>query len=782
MTDKYKKRNRSNQLVLFVIILLIVSSSVMPVSTSYAKTSYKKTNNNNVNDSSWRPNSGLDSKVYGNEKGIEIKNDTEESKPGIAEGLLIGILVSVGDWLGWLFNLLGISLKNVIYGRVNGGGVSFDGTRISLFTFELTNGNPYGIVAASIYSSIRSIIYVILACVVFTRFVVVVYFGNTAKAWNTVKENFGNMLLGFALLTLIPYILDLFLYLRDVMLYTIGVKGMTFLGISTPDITSFFKETAENSIMSSFMYFGSYILCLYFAFQYVGLAMSLVVDLITFPFICLSMQFNRRAFGTWCGHIFSNTMVPIIDCCLLMIPAVFSLLGDSIQIKIIQLLVCTMLIPARMEFRNVLGVATNKNMELSGVMAMRGAATLAGSAISGTVGAISGKMDANKEAMADEKMANYYDSLDKTGVASGNSSFSNRAAMAGGVNSGFRYDASVGSNIGGGFTGYGTANPEGEDIRDGSVGSAMKTANMEEPIANQNQADSYADINNFENRDFRDISNQRRAELYRQRAADTRRRSTGAMVGKMAGTAAGMAAGLGAGTFLSAGTKGMMMGAMGMAAGNALGSVGGRVGGLRAAKPLENSMAHQADIGVGTDSKGNFRKENFDVENFERSGTLMSAGTYSQMQYESSGLYASGIDTAMDMPDYRFVGAVFAKQNGAEIESCASKSLNFDKNTAVRSQLQSVYTSIQKNNELSGNTLDSQAQYESFRGQAEQIILNDFSQRFLSNSNIKNSGNDQIDHALKRNTIETFKNHLGNADNFSLSRTNLELNGWNFNN
>ena len=70
--------------------------------------------------------------------------------------------------------------------------------------------------------------------------------------------------------------------------------------------------------------------------------------------------------------VFSNIMTPVIDAVLLLIPLLTSLmLSDTIKgVAVIQLVMCMLLIPARIRFKALLGIQSNERNGFLGAMAM----------------------------------------------------------------------------------------------------------------------------------------------------------------------------------------------------------------------------------------------------------------------------------------------------------------------------------------------------------------------------------------------------------------------------
>lgn len=566
---------------------------------------------------------GLDNSIYDGDA-QKIKKDKDEDKdPGVVEGLLIAFFKSMGDWGYKFFNNIHMTLDTVILGRVGGHGIAMNGYNVALFTFELRPGNPYGVVAAAAYTTMRNIIYILILVIVMGKLAAATYAGGSQRAIQALKDSIGSFALAVVMLTAMPYFVDVFLYIRDVGLYATAVslgKNVLNMDISSLSLIDMFKENAEQSFMNTAMYVGTLLLNLYFGLQYVGLALSYVVYFFAFPFVCMNMQFDKKALGEWWKSLLFSMVVPISDIMLLFIPLAFSHLGSSQAVHVLQLIICSMLIPTRMQLRGAMGIHTNMGMEMAGIATMMGAMSFARSAIGGTArlaagigGGIAGGMrDRSMAKMNQEQAArnenqkvtawNQYKQQNGYGVqpsADGKGTIPGEKEMPG-VNSyaeGVRKLSEI----------YGVP-PEafGKDAanaayKDGVGGSGEFGGSGYGGIqsgVDQDLLEKYANTSNFESPEFKNLSPAKKAELYRKRslqqfggAAGKALLGAGGMVGGAA--VAGMAT-----TFFSPATKLQAMG-IGMDAG---GSFGGAVGGL-AGSALGGKIADKIP-GARTESFG----------------------------------------------------------------------------------------------------------------------------------------------------------------------------------
>ena len=586
---------------------------------------------------------GADKSIYDGEdkkeKNIDLGEADDKKMTGKSSSALgsifAGLLNVFSDWFGTFFELTGMTLKNVVYGRVGGGGVTLHlngkAYRASLFTFETAAGNPYGIVSFAVYSALRVLALILTVIFVGTRFVGALWSGNTESAKKAGGEAIKNAAVFFILLMGMPMILDLVLYLRDVFLYAVNSVGTSLLGISSgADMGSAFDVLSEDNpknIMVSLLRLASKFLTLYFAFAYVGVALSFVVDVMAFPFVGLSMIVNPRILGQWAKSVVSLLLVPVVDCILLLVVLFLSVFGENMAISFLQLMVLYMLIPARAQFREVLGLSSGFRMEMAGVGGFAAAVGLAGAAVQGAASVLHG----GKQAYDMNRMGDMYDDISQAQANSEGNTDADGGVSAGGVVN--DPDGPSGDGGGGGVVNdYGSvsssaasetmsaaANNAAQDgflDADGAVDvESVSSADMADGTAPDpsmasggssaksfGAADSvrtaggnyvpnsvlrrYANTGNFQDGMFNALTAQQKADLYHKKAEQM---AVGTLAGAMGGVAG---AGLGLAATISSGG---MMGGFGP--GTAM-----RAG--RAAASMASGAVDSMDIGLrkGQDS------------------------------------------------------------------------------------------------------------------------------------------------------------------------------------
>ena len=325
----------------------------------------------------------------------------------VINAILTFIPIQLANALYSLLNMLGASLDNLIYGRLV--------SDVALFTFGLENGNVYGIIGSIIYNILRGIS--LLGCMtVFMANVSISSYKQGHVAWDKLKESVTIFLTAALLLVMMPYFLDVGLFVRDNVLYILANEaGQTLFGDSSTSIIAILRDAADESFLNSIMYLGSVILNIYFMLSYVGVALAMLIDFILFPFVIIKSFFDdRQALSNWVWEMVSCAIVPIIDATLIMVPVyigVFAsrvgLSGKTLAVAMLQILICASILPARDLARRTLGMQTNP-LERAGL----GAGAFVGAMAARGIGnAVHGISEDRSNAKADENNAQMEDEL-----------------------------------------------------------------------------------------------------------------------------------------------------------------------------------------------------------------------------------------------------------------------------------------------------------------------------------------------------------------------------------
>ena len=248
-------------------------------------------------------------------------------------------------------------------------------SNVAYYTFELQANNPYGAVGSLVYNIIRGVIYVLVAVMFGAKMAAAAWKRGRGASTIAAKEAVKSAAFVILALALMPNVLDLMLYLRDLLLYAIakGVYGNSYFSGSTSIITAFrdLVTEAENGesagalILNTIMYDALGILNVVYVFVYIGVALNMTVLFIMFPVAVLKSTYDKRMFGQWLSIMLACILVPVGDTALLAIPCYMgknfsSNFGgsSSLALGLVQIGCCMMLLQARNMVKQSIGVST----------------------------------------------------------------------------------------------------------------------------------------------------------------------------------------------------------------------------------------------------------------------------------------------------------------------------------------------------------------------------------------------------------------------------------------
>lgn len=272
----------------------------------------------------------------------------------------------------------GMGLCNIIYGRVLGfGTVDISGVltgqladvnleNTTFFQFELVQGNIYGYIGAILYAGIRVLAIVGIISIVLARLGASMV-RQTGAAREELKSSLTNGFVMIALLFLMPFFLDLAIYIRNVLLYAIG--RFCFDTFGTYNILDAFLyaygDTAQLNVwVLDLGLLGVLIITIYFAFQYVSNAMGTMLMFVIFPFQCMLSSYDKNAIGNWVREMLGYLLVPVIDAFLLVVPIIMGCVAE--QQVLLQVIAIGMIIPARQAVRGMLGMSSSSGIDRVG--------------------------------------------------------------------------------------------------------------------------------------------------------------------------------------------------------------------------------------------------------------------------------------------------------------------------------------------------------------------------------------------------------------------------------
>lgn len=508
------------------------------------------------------------SEIYRLNVGI-IENINLDTEPGLVEKELSSLLVSVGESISSLLSENQLVIEHIIYGRVNSRAHS-SGRNVNNFSFELVDGNVYGVTGAFMYSILRKALFLGLL-LVFMYYLAKDAMQASARARSKLKENLGYVFLAVALIFAMPNLIDLLLKLRDVVLKIVGDSLVSGGAADINGMEKQFKTIAMSSerFVDSAQYLGIVFIALYLGFVYVGMACAFTILFAGFPIFLLVSFRDHKILNEWFSNILGIVITPIIDAILFLIPAIAATVGGSTMPSFVKLVLCMSIIPARSSIKRILGFSSSMGSELLGIGAMMAAGRAIGN-VARTVRNTTGRVAEGVRGTVDDvRNSRMNGELADLGTdAAGRPE--DAAGKAQDIRDAFPADASNGASPMSDSLG---SLDETAGAAGGSHGFGMSgfSAGSADPAVAKILS-SNAAVGNFEN--IKGLDPATKAELYRKRAYQRGARTVLGALGGIGGGLAGGAVGFGATTFM--GPAGMAMGASsGMAIGNGLGSAAG---------------------------------------------------------------------------------------------------------------------------------------------------------------------------------------------------------------
>lgn len=334
----------------------------------------------------------------------------QEEEPSAAEKVIGGLLYGVANGIHSALEKIQLDIDTIILGRL-----SYDNNNPALLRFEFSKGNVYGILSMLIYSTLRAIIYILLA--VMCCFMVVKYmFKNTSRGRETFKSEFVGLLSMFVVLGIMPYFWDLAIFFRDVLLSVIRdelTEAIGIKGLSLWDTLSYAYEQSGGAIVPAALCLGTAFLTIMFIFAYALIVLTDILLCITFPFICIyGGERRKRAMENWTLMVITNLAIPIVDYVLIMTVASVSIIcGNGLAVSIVQLFLAWNILKAREQMLVMLQLRSSQAGSLGGIMGMMAAGRLLRGATN-NIKDIAGNI---RDSYSDYKDASMEEDLDRLG-------------------------------------------------------------------------------------------------------------------------------------------------------------------------------------------------------------------------------------------------------------------------------------------------------------------------------------------------------------------------------
>lgn len=286
-------------------------------------------------------------KVYGASaemKEYEDRNIAIELPNAVGNGIaniLSSIVVGIAELLRVVMKngQLDLTLDTIVYGRV----ASSEQMVVDVSHFGLEKNNPYGVLGASLYVMLKRASYAIIPVVVMALLLVNL-FRNNRKGREQLKDLGSNVVIYFITIELMPYIVELYIYIRAFFTYFIkrGMRELLILVLSdaTPPDTSasiygMLMAVYMNtySIVVAFLLVAVVFAGFFYLWDYVKIALLVAVTFGLFPIIVLIMFFKPKIVSDWFDILIPNLTIPFLDSILLMAPSlILAVAGKALNI------------------------------------------------------------------------------------------------------------------------------------------------------------------------------------------------------------------------------------------------------------------------------------------------------------------------------------------------------------------------------------------------------------------------------------------------------------------
>lgn len=328
-------------IILCVFLLLPVSLSVVAAPEEFDSSSVGMGGGRNAkrwvnhNSEQYRGIYGENATIDGVSNPLDDNYDSAET--GLLSGLLGEFLGNVADIVYEIFNTANVDLTidGIVYGRVKSTTTltRVDGQwvdmQMNLAHFGLEKNNAWGIFGSTLYFVLRERFAFILIPVVGIIMLGKEAFKGGEKGRAGVKAVMGKTVAFFVIMYAAPFILEAYIYLRDVLMVVVrdGLSGpLTGLngsivgtgGIYT-SIRNSWNELGHPFLLGLIMigYAGA---GLVYFWDYIRIALLIAAVFGLFPLILIWWFFKPKILTDWLNLILPSLLTPFIDMVLLLAP------------------------------------------------------------------------------------------------------------------------------------------------------------------------------------------------------------------------------------------------------------------------------------------------------------------------------------------------------------------------------------------------------------------------------------------------------------------------------
>ena len=332
---------------------------------------------------------------------------------GDLESALAGLVEALGDGVNWIAQACDASLDRLVFGRLIHYGTNY-------YCFELVKGNPYGIVGSYVYKLFRNVAIPFVLLMVLMRFAKAAWNSGSGEQRRVFKDSIGRCVVVLLLLFLMPNIIDLLIYIKDVIMHYISVKmssdisglyGMDSENDAT--IIGYYKQASKGHLLDASLYLGVSFITIFYMITYISTAIAMLVNFIFFPLLSIFSFSDNKLLDTWFKQCVGNIFVPLLDSVLLLLPLMLNnLIGDnSVKAYLITFIATFTVIPSRSIIRNMLGVGGGGMSEMLGLGALMGTMKMLGGLKRRVGNGIDGLKELNNVRKENNELANMYGDL-----------------------------------------------------------------------------------------------------------------------------------------------------------------------------------------------------------------------------------------------------------------------------------------------------------------------------------------------------------------------------------
>lgn len=311
----------------------------------------------------------LNNYLYHKRDGELIDTNSQGRKVGLIEGYFSEWVASMAeDFVEWQCSWkVDMTIEGLVYGRMS---ASYTGNA-DITHFGMEANNPYGVVSAIVYDALRIIIFTIMPIIILAMLIGMVI-KNDKKDRANFKEFIYKVVMIYLLIYIMPYAINLLVYVRDAalyftknriafMLYALDLReSASGFGFVTT-FRDLYNDT--ETLTNAFFYLASSAMFLFFLGYYIAIACLLAVCFALFPLIAFMSIWNKRILTDWFNIFFPNFMMPFIDMVLIFLPAgimsvwvkVLGESGTATSIAVIEMFVIFATLKVRQRAVKLLG-------------------------------------------------------------------------------------------------------------------------------------------------------------------------------------------------------------------------------------------------------------------------------------------------------------------------------------------------------------------------------------------------------------------------------------------